>query len=104
MSDTQENIQTNTQAQNKNSLFIWYHAAPDSVPLIKQWLEHLFQTTGIHGSLFVRHTDAKSTFMETYENIGYEALKKIEILAAKQPYFETIQRQCESFEKIHPSE
>ncbi len=104
MSDMQTNIQANTQAQNKNSLFIWYHAAPDSVPLIKQWLEHLFQTTGIRGSLFVRHTDAKSTFMETYENIEYKALKKIEDLAVKQPCFKTVQRQCESFEKIHPSQ
>jgi hypothetical protein len=83
------------------SLFIWYHAEPGSETGLKQWLGTLFKKAGIHGQLFVRHAEGKTTFMETYENIGCEALETIEGLAAEQACFKSVQRRCEAFEKIH---
>jgi hypothetical protein len=83
------------------SLFIWHHAESGSEAGLKQWLSDLFEKTGIHGDLFVRHAEGKSTFMETYENIGCEALETIEGLAAEQACFRSVQRRCEAFERIH---
>ena len=84
-----------------DSLFIWYHAEAGSESDFSQWLSELSEKTGIHGELFVRHAEGKTTFMETYKNIGYGALETVEELAAEQACFESIQRRCEAFERLH---
>ena len=89
------------EKRTPDSLFVWYHAEPDSEAGIKQWLSDIFKETGIRGVLFVRHAEDKTTFMEIYENIGYGALETIEALATGQACFESVQRQCEAFERIH---
>ncbi|MCF7821059.1 MAG: hypothetical protein K9M17_01300 [Mariprofundaceae bacterium] len=91
-----------SEKRTPDSLFIWYCVEPDSEAGIKQWLSDLFKETGIRGALFARHAKGKTTFMETYENIGYGALETIEALAAGQACFESVQRQCEAFERIQP--
>jgi len=84
-----------------DSLFIWYHAEPGSEAGFRQWLSELSEKTGIHGELFVRHDRGKTTFMETYENIGCGAQDTIERLATEQACFESVQRRCEAFERLH---
>jgi hypothetical protein len=89
------------EKRTPGSLFIWYHAEPDSETGFRQWLGDLSEKTGIRGELFVRHAEGKTTFMETYENIEYGALETIEGLAAEQACFESVQRRCEAFERVH---
>ncbi|MBN4077163.1 hypothetical protein JYT48_02710 [Mariprofundus ferrooxydans] len=84
--------------------FIWYKANENNETDFLHWLDLVHEQADVRAKLFIRKdTDgdqSKATFMETYSDVSSATINRIEKLAANQPLFNDIQRQCESFVKI----
>ena len=80
--------------------FIWYHANENMEPKLLEWLKKVEEKADVRGQLFIRKESEKTTFMETYKNVSRATINRIEKMAAGQPIFNDIHRQCESFVEI----
>ncbi len=80
--------------------FIWYHANENIEPELLDWLAQVEEKADVRGKLFIRKEDDKTTFMETYTNVSRATINRIEKMAASQPIFNDIHRQCESFVEV----
>jgi len=96
--------------ENRNAfphLFIWYRA-PDAIePILRQWLKEVEEKLGVRGELFLRRDKdseghPRTTFMETYRNVGDGFVTDLEAMAAQQPWIGQLlsPRRCEAFDRI----
>jgi hypothetical protein len=84
-------------SHDRHSLFIWYVGSPDLLTDLREWLIHLRELTGYHGTLYLRETKGETTYMEVFHAVGLDAQERIEQLAARRPCFEHVHRHCEAF-------
>ncbi len=95
------------EKRTPDSLFIWYLAPAAMEPVLRQWLKEVEIKLGVKGELFLRSdTDSegnlRTTFMETFRNIGNSFVSDLEALADQQVWSEQLlsSRRCEAFNRI----
>jgi len=80
--------------------FVWYHTDENKEPELLHWLDKVHEQADVHGKLFIRKEQDKTTFMEAYNNVSTATINRIEKMAANQVLFQDIHRQCESFVEV----